>query len=68
MVKPAGDGVALFYSSILLLALSWITFLTRISVRVWRKAFGLDDWLMLAGLVCELLNPTLLKEMHRIWN
>jgi hypothetical protein len=51
MVKLAGDGVPLFYTSILLLALSWITFVTRVGVRLSRKAFGLDDWLMFSGLV-----------------
>ena len=51
MVQPAGDGVLLFYASILLLALSWLTFITRLGVRIWRKASGLDDLLMFIGLV-----------------
>jgi hypothetical protein len=51
MVQPAGDGVALFYASILLVALSWITYITRVGVRIWRKAFGSDDYIMGVGLV-----------------
>ena len=51
MVQPAGDGVPLFYTSILLLALSWLTFNTRVGVRIWRKTLGLDDLLMFIGLV-----------------
>ncbi|KAF2703584.1 hypothetical protein K504DRAFT_391806 [Pleomassaria siparia CBS 279.74] len=49
-VTPAGDGVPLLYCSITLIALCWIVFLMRIGVRVWRKAWGVDDWLMLVGL------------------
>jgi hypothetical protein len=51
MVKPAGDGVALLYTSIVLLTLSWAVFVPRVGVRVWRKALGLDDYLMFCGLV-----------------
>lgn len=50
-VSPRGDGIALLYTSIVFLALSWLTFTTRIVVRVWRKALGLDDYAMLIGLV-----------------
>lgn len=52
MVQPAGDGVPLLYTSIALLAVTWLTFTTRISVRIWRKASGWDDILMFIGLVC----------------
>lgn len=51
MVQPAGDGVPLLYTSIVLLAVTWVTFTTRISVRIWRKNYGWDDMLMLIGLV-----------------
>jgi hypothetical protein len=36
-VAVAGDGVALLYCAIILLVLSWITFLMRVGVRLWRK-------------------------------
>lgn len=51
MVRPAGDGVALLYASIILLILAWLTMAARVGVRMWRKASGLDDLLMLIGLV-----------------
>lgn len=50
-VDVAGDGVALFYGSIVLLVLSWTIFCMRVGVRVWRKAFGLDDYIMFVGIV-----------------
>jgi hypothetical protein len=50
-VAVAGDGVALLYCAIVLLVLSWITFFLRVGVRVWRKAWGMDDYLMLLGIV-----------------
>lgn len=56
MVKPAGDGQALFQASIVLLVLSWVTFITRVVVRVQRKALGIDDLLMCIGIV-RLLSP-----------
>jgi hypothetical protein len=52
MVQPAGDGIALLQASIVLLVLSWVTFITRIGVRVGRKALGMDDLLMFIGIVC----------------
>lgn len=51
MVKPEGDGTHLFWTSILLLAICWLTFITRVGVRIWRKALGSDDFLMGVGLV-----------------
>ncbi|KFZ04955.1 hypothetical protein V501_08804 [Pseudogymnoascus sp. VKM F-4519 (FW-2642)] len=51
MVQPAGDGVPLLYTSIVLLAVTWLTFTTRISVRIWRKNSGWDDYLMFIGLL-----------------
>ncbi|KAH7397129.1 hypothetical protein BKA66DRAFT_408557 [Pyrenochaeta sp. MPI-SDFR-AT-0127] len=50
-VEVAGDGVALLYGAIILLVLSWIVFSMRVGVRVWRKAFGTDDYFMLAGII-----------------
>lgn len=55
MVKPAGDGVALLYTAIVLLTLSWVVFVPRVIVRIWRKALGLDDYLMFCGLVSMVL-------------
>lgn len=51
MGQPGGDGVPLFYTSIVMLALAWPTCIARVGVRVWRKAVGLDDILMFIGLV-----------------
>jgi hypothetical protein len=53
-VPVAGDGVALLYGAIVLLVLSWTTFSMRVGVRVWRKAWGMDDWFMLVGMVFKL--------------
>lgn len=50
-VAVAGDGVTLLYGAIVLLVLSWLTFFLRVAVRVWRKAWGMDDYLMLLGIV-----------------
>ncbi|XPS77413.1 hypothetical protein M3J09_009439 [Ascochyta lentis] len=50
-VPVGGDGTALLYASIILLVLSWITVSMRVCVRVWRKILGMDDYLMLIGLV-----------------
>jgi hypothetical protein len=51
-VAVAGDGVALLYCAIVLLVLTWIVFSMRVGVRLWRKAFGMDDLFMLLGIVC----------------
>jgi hypothetical protein len=51
-VAVAGDGVALLYAAIILMVLSWITVSMRVAVRVWRKVLGMDDYLMVIGLVC----------------
>lgn len=50
-VQPKGDGIALLFTSIILLALSWVTFVTRVGVRTWKKALGMDDLAMAIGLV-----------------
>ncbi|EED21068.1 conserved hypothetical protein [Talaromyces stipitatus ATCC 10500] len=59
MVKPAGDGVSLLYTSIILLTFSWVVFAARVGVRVWRKALGLDDYLMLFGLLLYTVTASL---------
>jgi hypothetical protein len=46
----AGSGVALLYAAIVLLVLTF-TFILRCWVRVVRKTWGSDDYLMLIGLV-----------------
>jgi hypothetical protein len=58
-IEVAGDGVALLYGAIILLVLSWVTFTMRAGVRLWRKAFGLDDYIMLVGIVSlyQLVEP-----------
>ena len=51
-IAPKSDiGGALVGVIITMLALSWITLLTRIWVRNWIKALGADDALMIIGLV-----------------
>ncbi|KAF7861690.1 uncharacterized protein EAF02_010644 [Botrytis sinoallii] len=59
MSKIAGDGVALFWTSILLLALCWITFSMRAGVRLWRKIWGLDDIVMSIGLLLFTVTSSL---------
>ncbi|TGO61670.1 hypothetical protein BOTNAR_0125g00150 [Botryotinia narcissicola] len=59
MSKIAGDGVALFWTSILLLALCWITFSMRAGVRLWRKIWGLDDIVMAIGLLLFTVTSSL---------
>jgi hypothetical protein len=50
-VEVARDGVALLYCAVILLVLSWIVFCMRVGVRMWRKAWGMDDYLMFVGTV-----------------
>jgi hypothetical protein len=50
-VEVARDGVALLYCAIILLVLSWVVFSMRIGVRIWRKAWGMDDYFMFVGIV-----------------
>ncbi|KAH8701912.1 hypothetical protein BGW36DRAFT_356056 [Talaromyces proteolyticus] len=59
MVDPAGDGVPLFYTSIILLALGWFVYVLRVGVRIWRKALGVDDMLMLMGLLLYSVTASL---------
>ncbi|ROW04855.1 hypothetical protein VMCG_04725 [Cytospora schulzeri] len=53
MVEPKGTGVTLLYVASILMALSWLTVLARLSVRRWLKpeAMGLDDYFMVIGLL-----------------
>ncbi|OKL56914.1 hypothetical protein UA08_07739 [Talaromyces atroroseus] len=51
MVQPAGDGVPLFWTSILMLVISYLAFVPRVGVRIWRKTLGWDDLLMFLGLL-----------------
>lgn len=60
MARVAGDGVALLWATIAMLSLSWIFATLRFGVRKWRKNLGLDDGLMLAGLVSALISYSLL--------
>lgn len=53
----AGGGVLLLRSSIIYVVLIWVVFLMRVAVRLSRKAFGLDDYLMSIGVVCGLYHP-----------
>lgn len=57
MVQPEGTGVTLLYVASILMAISWMTVLARLSVRRWLKpeAMGMDDYLMCIGLVCVSL-------------
>jgi len=50
-VEVAGDGVALYYGAIVLLVLSWVGLPIRVGVRIWRKAWGMDNYFMLKGVV-----------------
>ncbi|KAJ4863504.1 hypothetical protein T069G_00034 [Trichoderma breve] len=59
MVEPAGDGLQLLHASIVLIILAWLTFIARTSVRVWRKALGWDDILMLIGLLLFTVTASL---------
>ncbi|PQE31840.1 cation-transporting atpase 4 protein [Rutstroemia sp. NJR-2017a WRK4] len=51
MTPPKGDGVSLFYTSIVLLVLCWMIYIARAAVRFWKKTYGADDIVMLAGLL-----------------
>ncbi|KAK8029924.1 hypothetical protein PG993_011215 [Apiospora rasikravindrae] len=59
MVNVVGDGVPLLYLTIILLVLSWLTFVTRVGVRRWIHGFGTDDWLMGGGLVLYTVTAAL---------
>ncbi|PQE34083.1 cation-transporting atpase 4 protein [Rutstroemia sp. NJR-2017a WRK4] len=51
MTPPQGDAVALLYTSILLLVISWLVFIARAGVRRWKKIWGVDDIVMFIGLL-----------------
>lgn len=56
--------MALLYASIILLVLTWITVSMRVCVRIWRKVLGMDDYLMVAGLVCYKASKLDFKAFH----
>lgn len=61
MTDEASTGVALLHITIALLVLSWVTVVARLAVRTWLKpeAMGMDDYLMVAGLVRPLVRSCL---------
>ncbi|RYO88452.1 hypothetical protein DL762_003746 [Monosporascus cannonballus] len=59
MVTPAGVGVSLLYVTVVMLVLSWVVFTARTGIRMWIKAFGVDDWLMGAGLILYSITAAL---------
>ncbi|KAK7911969.1 hypothetical protein PG985_014450 [Apiospora marii] len=59
MVKVAGEGIPLLNLTIVLLVLSWFTFVARVGVRRWIKGFGADDWLMGGGLILYTVTAAL---------
>jgi hypothetical protein len=50
-LQPTVPAMDLFLLSIILLAFSWITMGLRIWVRTSIRSMGLDDYMMVAGLV-----------------
>ena len=53
-LDPTGPGLTLDLVSIILLVLSWVVVTARVIVRRSMKALGVDDWMMLSGLVSNL--------------
>lgn len=51
MHRLGRDGLALFIVTISMLILSWLTVGARCAIRWGNGSIGLDDWLMVAGLV-----------------
>lgn len=49
---PRDLGVGIVATSIILLSLSWIVVTARLIIRRKIKGYGVDDGLMVAGLVC----------------
>ncbi|KAF2017903.1 hypothetical protein BU24DRAFT_161861 [Aaosphaeria arxii CBS 175.79] len=58
-VNPVGDGLVLLYGAIILLVLSWTFFLARLGVRIWKKAWGMDDYFMSVGIVLFTVTASL---------
>lgn len=56
MVRPAYWGVPLLGVSIAMLVLDWVCVVLRMAARRRMRAFGLDDWLMCAGLVRDVFS------------
>ncbi|KAF5002378.1 hypothetical protein FGRMN_390 [Fusarium graminum] len=59
MSPLAGEGVPLFYITIVMLTLSWLFASARLGVRIWKRNFGLDDWLMFVGLILYSVTTSL---------
>lgn len=55
--------MALLYASIILLVLTWMTVLMRVCVRIWRRVLGMDDYLIILGLVSVYLAVLLNVEL-----
>ncbi|OJD29105.1 cation-transporting atpase 4 [Diplodia corticola] len=55
VLSPTGPALVLETVSIVLLTLSWVVVVARVLVRKGMKAFGLDDWMMVSGLVLYTL-------------
>ncbi|QDS71168.1 hypothetical protein FKW77_010094 [Venturia effusa] len=58
-VQPKADGIALLYTSIVLLGLSWVTFVIRMGLRSWKQILGMDDLAMAIGLLLFTVTASL---------
>ncbi|OJD28990.1 cation-transporting atpase 4 protein [Diplodia corticola] len=56
---PTPSGQGLLELIIILLALTWVTVIARTATRYKINALGLDDWLMIIGLICFSVTCTL---------
>ena len=65
-VTPAGDGLILYIVTVVMIVLGWTTVITRTIVRQWIKQFGLDDALMVVGLVRRMLPSCHFKFIQNI--
>lgn len=65
---PTPSGWGLLELIVVLLVLTWLTVIARTLVRWKINALGLDDWLMIVGLVrCPVhLTKTLTVAYHRL--
>jgi hypothetical protein len=52
-VNPENRGMALLVTELIFMPLSMVVVMARMYVRVFLAQFGLDDWLMLAAMVCS---------------
>lgn len=51
MGKLGGEGYASLYLASIMMGLCWIVVSARVFVRYWKNLIGLDDILMVVGLV-----------------